>query len=153
MNRILSFDRLFKRMCTAEGLAYHISAPTTTTPGYSKWSARPNRKAPSGPSGLYCEKMTQEEVTDEELEKAKDSFLNSWVFNFNSKAKIVTLMTYEYFGYLSDFLGRIKDGVERVTKTDVLRVARKHLHPDELQILVVGNDKYFDEPPWALSMR
>ena len=41
---------------------------------------------------------------------------------------------------------RRKDDFEKVTKADVLRVARKHLHPDKLQILAVGRPDDFDEP-------
>jgi predicted Zn-dependent peptidase len=93
------------------------------------------------------EKMKTEEVTDEELALAKDSFLNSFVFNFDSKGEIVRrLMTFEYFGYPADFLQQTKTNVEKVTKADVLRVARKHLQPDRVQILAVGRPDDFDEP-------
>jgi len=36
-------------------------------------------------------------------------------------------------------LERYRAGTEKVTVDDVMRVARKHLHPNELAILVVGN--------------
>jgi|Deesub1362B_J571_1020462.scaffolds.fasta_scaffold02073_3 predicted Zn-dependent peptidase len=92
-------------------------------------------------------KIVEEEVTDDELKLAKDSILNSFVFNFDTKREIVErLMTYEYYGYPSDFLQRYKRNIEKVTKEDVLRVARKYIHPDKLIILAVGNDKDFDCP-------
>ncbi len=91
--------------------------------------------------------MTESEVTDEELALAKESYLNSFVFNFDSKGEIVRrLMTYEYFDYPTDFLQKTKENVERVTKADVLRVAREHLRPDNMQILAVGRPQDFDEP-------
>ncbi len=90
--------------------------------------------------------MTESEVTDEELALAKDSYLNSFVFNFDTKGEIVArLMTYAYFGYPLDFLQKTKDSVEKVTKKDVLRVASKHLKPDKVQILAVGRSQDFDE--------
>jgi zinc protease len=55
-------------------------------------------------------------------------------------------MTYEYFGYPADFLMKTKENIERVTKADVLRVARKHLRSDKMQILAVGRPQDFDEP-------
>jgi len=55
-------------------------------------------------------------------------------------------VTYEYFGYPEDFLMQIKSNVEKVTKADVLRVAKKHLQPDKVQILAVGRPDDFDEP-------
>ena len=55
-------------------------------------------------------------------------------------------MAYEFFGYPRDFMEKIKKGVEKVTKKDVLRVARKYLKPDKVQILVVGKEEDFDKP-------
>ena len=91
-------------------------------------------------------KMTQAEVTVEELELARESFLNGFVFNFDSKGEIVNrLMTYSYYGYPLDFLEKAKQGIEKVTQADILRVAKKHLHPDQLQILTVGPVQDFAE--------
>jgi len=92
-------------------------------------------------------KIKEKEVSDEELAKAKDQFLNSYVFNFDSRAKVVNrLMTYAFYDYPLDFMEKVKKGVEEVTKKDVLRVARKYLRPDKVQILVVGNKDKFDKP-------
>jgi zinc protease len=55
-------------------------------------------------------------------------------------------MTYEYYGYPADFLQKTKDSVEKVTRADILRVARAHLRPETMQILVVGKSDDFDEP-------
>ena len=93
------------------------------------------------------ERMREEEVTDEELTQAKESLLNSFVFNFDTKEEVVRrLMTYEYYGYPKDFLQRLRDAVERVTKADIKRVARKYLRPDKVRILVLGNQEKFDQP-------
>ena len=53
--------------------------------------------------------MAESEVTDEELELARESFLNAFVFNFDSKGEIVNrLMTYTYYGYPLDSWRRPK---------------------------------------------
>lgn len=92
-------------------------------------------------------KMTQELPTDEELAQAKEQYLNSFVFQFDSKAKIVNrLMTYEFWGYPPDFLQKTKENIEKVTKEEVLRVAQKYLHPEQLRIMVLGNSAKFDPP-------
>jgi zinc protease len=69
------------------------------------------------------------------------------VFNFESRGQIIRrLVAYVYYGYPEDFLQKTKENVEKVTKADVLRVAKAHLRPDKVQILVVGQPDGFDRP-------
>lgn len=90
--------------------------------------------------------MTSGLVTEEELATAKDRYLNAFVFNLDSRAKIVQrLMEYEFYGYPADFLQKTRANLEKVSREDVLRVAQKHLKPDCLRILVVGNPEKFDQ--------
>ncbi|MDA2927775.1 insulinase family protein, partial [Acidobacteria bacterium AH-259-G07] len=56
------------------------------------------------------------------------------------------LMTYAYYGYPLDFLQKTKESVEKVVKADILRVAKRHLRPAQMQILAVGRVQDFDEP-------
>ena len=49
------------------------------------------------------------------------------------------------------FLLQIKENVEKVSKADVLRVAKKHLKPDKVQILAVGRPQDFGEPMSSLG--
>lgn len=153
MNSILSFDRMFKKIRTDEGLAYSVWGSYGAyylAPGVFSCGAQTKSESTVYAIGLMIkelERMIEEEVTDEELAKAKDQYLNSFVFNFSSRAQIVNrMMTYEFFGYPLDFMDRVKKGVEKVSKKDVLRVARKYMHPDKVQILVVGKEEDFDKP-------
>jgi zinc protease len=161
MNRILggSFtSRLFKNIRSRQGLAYSVYGYYDAEYDYpGVFYVGCQTKSESAVHAIRAmirevQMMTESEVTDEELALAKESFLNSFVFSFDSKGEIVRrLMTYEYFGYPADFLQRIKENVEKVTKEDVLRVARKHLQPDAMQILAVGRPEDFDEPMSALG--
>ena len=153
MNSILSFDRMFKKIRTDEGLAYSVYGyygAGYNYPGVFRCGAQTKSESTVYAIGLMLEemkKMTEEEVSDEELAKAKDEYLNSFVFNFDSRAEIVNrMMTYAYFGYPLDFMERVKEGVEKVTKADVLKVAKAYLHPEKVQILVVGKEEDFDKP-------
>jgi predicted Zn-dependent peptidase len=93
------------------------------------------------------ERMTRELPTEEELKNAKDYYLNTFVFNFEDKGSIINrIMTYEYYGYPKDFLQKERQGVEKTSREDVLRVAKKYLHPDQLRILAVGDPAKFDRP-------
>jgi zinc protease len=85
--------------------------------------------------------------TGEELKKAKDDILNSFIFSFDSKQKVLAeRMNYEFYGYPADFLERYRGGIEKVTLADVQRVAGKYIHKDKLAVLVVGKASEFDQP-------
>lgn len=153
MNQILSMDRMFKVLRTKEGLTYApwgYYGAEYDHPGVFNCGTQTKSQTTVYAIKLMLnevKRITEEPVTDEELQRAKDSYLNSFVFNFDSKSKVVRrLMTYAYFDYPLDFIDRLKESIEKVTKDDILRVAKSHLHPDELQILVVGNKNDFDEP-------
>jgi len=153
MNQILSFERMFKRIRTDEGLAYSVwgsYGASYVSPGTFSCGAQTKSQ-----STVYAieimlkeiKRIMDEEVSDEELAKAKDGYLNSYVFNFQSKSQIVNrMMTYAYYGYPLDFTEKTKAGVEKVTKADILRVAKKYLRADKVQILVVGKKADFDKP-------
>jgi zinc protease len=153
MNSILSWERMFKKIRTDEGLAYAVwgyYGASYQYPGIFSSGAQTKSESTVYAIDLMLKEMkriTEEEVTDEELAQAKDEYLNSFVFNFDSKDKIVRrLMTYAYYDYPLDFMEKIKAQVEKVTKKDVLQVAQKYLHPDKVQILVVGKKEDFDKP-------
>ena len=98
------------------------------------------------------DRIRKAEVTDAELKTAKETVLNSFVFNFDTKPKtLMRLLTYEYWGYPKDFIFQYKKKLEAVTKQDVLRIAQKHLHPEELTIIAVGKPSDFDQPLAALG--
>ena len=156
MNEILggSFvSRLFRNVRSRMGLAYSVSGYYAADYDHSGiFYVNCQTKSESTVQAIRAmvdevRKITQTEVTDQELALAKEAYLNSYVFNFDSKGQVIQrLMTFEYFGYPADFLEKEKANVEKVTKADILRVARKHLQPDKLQILAVGRPDDFDQP-------
>src|ERR1019366_8147995 len=86
-------------------------------------------------------------ATPEELKRAKDDILNSFIFQFDTPEKVLReKMAYEFYHYPPDFLERYRSEVEKVTAEDVTRVARKYVHRDRMAVLVVGNDAEFDKP-------
>jgi zinc protease len=86
-------------------------------------------------------------ATADELKRAKDAILNSFVFRFDSKGKVLReKLLYDFYGYPPDFLERYRSAIESVTADDVARVAHKYVHKDRLAILVVGKPSGFDKP-------
>jgi zinc protease len=161
MNRVLGSgfsSRLFKNIRSREGLAYSVFGIYSANYDYpGVFYVGCQTKSESTVYAIRAmveevKKMTESEVTDEELAIARESYLNSFVFNFDTKGEIVNrLMIYEYFGYPADFLQKTKRNIEKVTKADVLRVAKKHLKPDMVQILAVGRPQDFGEPMSVLG--
>ena len=156
MNDILSggfSGRLFRIVRSEQGLAYAvfgIYSANYNFPGifYVACMTGSGTTAQAIRSLRHeVERMKTDEITEEELNLAKESFLNSFVFNFDSRREIISRqMTYEYYGYPQDFLEKTKTEIEKVTVDDVKRVAREYLQPDKMRIVVVGNDQDFDEP-------
>ncbi|MFC1763016.1 M16 family metallopeptidase [Planctomycetota bacterium] len=155
-NRILGSGftgRLFKNVRSRLGLAYsvygyygaHFAHPGIFYVGCQTKSESTVQAIEAMTAEVF--RMTQEDVTEEELAVAKESFLNSFVFNFDTRGEIINrLMIYDYYGYPADFLQRTKRGIESVTQPDVRRVAQQHYHPDKMQILIVGRPGDFDRP-------
>jgi predicted Zn-dependent peptidase len=86
-------------------------------------------------------------VNQEELETAKDAYLNKYVFNFTDPMSVLSqLMNIEYNGLPKDYLQTYLDNVREVSREDVLRVAEEYLDPDGLTLLVVGDIPKFDKP-------
>ena len=156
MNDILSggfSGRLFRNVRSEQGLAYAvfgIYSANYNFPGifYVACMTKSETTIQAARSLLHeVERMKTDEITEEELNLAKDSFLNSFVFNFDTRREIINRqMTYEYYGYPQDFLEKTKTEVEKVTVEDVKRVARKYLQPDKVRLVVVGNGQDFEEP-------
>jgi len=156
MNRVLGTgftSRLFKTVRSRMGLAYSVSGQYSANYSYpGVFYTFCQTKSAATVKAIRAiqneiKKMTDSEVADEELAIAKESFLNSFVFNFDTKGKIVQrVMLYDYYGYPEDFLIKTRENVEKVTKQDILRVAKKHLRTDALQVLDVGKPADFDEP-------
>ncbi len=146
-------SRLFRDVRSRQGLAYSVGSrliPGNLGPGVVVLQAL--TKAPTTHQTLssmldQMERLRKDPVTDEELQLAKDAFLNSFVFSFADAGQIVgRLMLLEYHGLPKDFLQRFRDSVVKLTKMDLLRVAYKHLHPDRVIILAVGKDGDFEKP-------
>jgi hypothetical protein len=99
------------------------------------------------------DKMRAEPVTDAELETAKQTTVNSFVFNFDTPYKTLSRMIrYEYYGYPKDFIFQYQKAIAAVTKQDVLRVAKQYLKPEEFTIAAVGKPSDFGKPLAGLGL-
>lgn len=151
-------SRLFQRIRTQLGYAYSVSSgwgANFNHPGVFQISGS-TKALSTGETiqaiGEEVNRIRSSEVTDQELRTAKDTVLNGFVFNFDTKSKTLNrLMNYEYFGYPKDFIFQYQKAVAAVTKADILRVAKERLRPQDFSIVAVGNPKDFGKPLEALG--
>ena len=151
-------SRLFKRLRTEAGLAYDVGGGIGAAydhPGMLNVEmGTKSSTTVEAIQGLYREfdDMRTNPVTQAELQHGKDSILNSFIFNFDTPAKVLLeRMTYELYGYPADFLEKFRAGIEKTTAEDVDRVARKYLDRKQLAVLVVGKESDFDKPLASLG--
>lgn len=152
MNSVLSGvgGRLFGEVRTKLGLAYAVSGSYSfgfDAPGI--FYVFVSTKSETTVEALEaCKKqitrMKTEPPTAAEMKRAKDGYLNSFVFNFDTQGEILgRLMTYDRKGFPADYLQKTKEGVEKVTPQDVVDVAKRKLNDGALQIMVTGNGPEF----------
>jgi len=152
--------RLFNEVRSRQGLAYSV---------YGFWSPRydyPGMFIAGGQTrsdatvqfvkALQAEikRIQAQRVTAKELAFAKESTLNSFVFNFQDPSQTLSrLMRYEYYGYPADFLFRYQKAVAATTAADVQRVAKQYLKPENIVTLVVGNQTAIQPPLTQLAAK
>lgn len=151
INQILNGlgGRLFNEIRSKDGLAYSVFGQWYATfdhPGVflagGETSSRDGKQLVAFMQKLLStlHQLDEEEVTQEEVDYATSSTLNSFVFNYTSvDAVLARAMKYAFYGYPEDFAERYRRGVSQVTPKDILEASRNRIREDDLVYLVVGN--------------
>jgi zinc protease len=149
MNEILGggfASRLFQKVRTEMGLAYAVGGSYNFAYDHpaefhamaltqSATTVDATRATLTEIAGL-----TTRPFTDEELARAKDNILNSFLFRYDTREKVLDArVRLEFYGYPANYLETYRAALEKVTVADLSRVAKKYIHPDKLAVLVVGN--------------
>lgn len=149
MNDILGggfASRLFQKVRTELGLAYAVGGgygfaydhPATFHVFVITKSASTVDATKAALTEI--EGLTTRPFTQAELERAKDSMLNSFLFRYDTKEKVLSERErLEFYAYPADYLETYHAALEKVTLADVNAAAKKYIHPGELAVLVVGN--------------
>ncbi|MFY9841635.1 MAG: pitrilysin family protein [Terriglobales bacterium] len=151
-------SRLFNDIRTTKGLAYGVGGGIGASwdhPGMLRLIMSTKSKTTIESIVAIDEEiagLATHPISDDEIKRAKDEILNSFVFRFDSPEKVLQeKMAYEFYGYPLDFLENFQKEIEKVTKEDVARVAAKYIHRDQMSVLVVGNASDFDKPLSSLG--
>ncbi|MBL6709446.1 MAG: insulinase family protein [Planctomycetes bacterium] len=139
-------SRLMQKVRSNEGLAYSVRSILSQRINYpGAFQATFESKNPTvalatkivlGEIAL----IRQQPVTDEEIEVAKQGLIETFPRQFESKpTTLQVFVNDEWTNRPKDYWQTFREKVRSVTKDDLLRVAKKHLDPSQMAILVVGD--------------
>jgi zinc protease len=146
-NNVLSggfTSRLFKEIRSDRGLAYAVYGQMGEGSQRGIYLNVALTKVASSGETLDLMKKINEDLRRtapslREVDLAKQSDINSFVFFFDTAEKIVRQkMTLDGFGYPPDYLATYTDKLKAVTPQEVQVAAEQKLHPDRVIVLVVG---------------
>ncbi len=144
-------SRLFNRVRSEEGLAYATGGgfqPNYGYPGSFSLYVGTKSKTTTEAIQLVLETtrdLTEEPVSKKELKQARDSILNSLVFDLTDpEQNLNRQMRYDAFGVPENWFQTFQKQIRNATRKDVLEAARKYIKPDKFAICVVGNREKID---------
>ncbi|HWI40541.1 MAG TPA: pitrilysin family protein [Verrucomicrobiae bacterium] len=146
-------SRLMAEIRSRRGLTYHVSSNFEVGrrfPGLFQAETESASATTGQAVGLMLQimkEMQQTEVTPGELELAKESMINSFIFGFTRPDVVATQRArLEYYGYPEGYLENFRERIAKVTAAEVREAARKRLRPEAMLMVVVGNEKELDRP-------
>jgi len=145
-------SRLVDDVRTRKGLAYAVNGSLDSDydhPGLAYLFVSTKLQTTGASIDALLEEarnLTAQPATDEEVTKAKQALLSSFVFNYDTRREVLRRqITLEYFHYPLDWLARYRSAIESVT-TEQVRAAAHRLHPDDFSVVVVGPAQGTDKP-------
>lgn len=163
MNEILGGGfaaRLFTNIRSKKALAYNVRGGVGMGWGYPDLyllqMGTASKNTVRAVQALYEEvnaMLKERPPTADELAKAKEAILNSFVFKVDSKIRVLrTRMGFDFYGYPPDYYDKYQAEISKITLDDVKRVAAKYLNPGGFAVLVVGKTADFDAPLSTLGL-
>ena len=145
-------SRITRRVRSDEGLAYSTGSrfdrPVLYPGTFQAWFQTKHATAAFGTRLIVDEikRMRTEKCDTEIVENSKAGFISNLVNPFSNKHAIVnTFADDRYTGRPDDYWQNYTKNMQAVTPDDVLAVAQKYLHPDNLVFLVVGDPEAVEE--------
>ncbi|HTE19790.1 MAG TPA: insulinase family protein, partial [Armatimonadota bacterium] len=129
-----------------QGLAYTVGSSITSSVGrepgvfVSALGTDPAKEKTAVASLLKeIRRIRTAPVEEKELREAVSYLTHSFVFDFQTNTQLASyLLATQQYGLGYDYRRRFVEEVRKVTREDVLRVARKYLDPEHYTLVVVG---------------
>lgn len=134
------------------GLAYsvHSDFHTQRDLGFFYVSCQTKSESTIEAISLILEEIRRirdEPISDEELTRGRDTIINQFIFRFTDSASIVSqIVDIEYEGLPPDYLDTYVENIRSITKADIQRAAKEYLHPEKMEMLIIGDEAQFDMP-------
>jgi len=145
-------SRIVRRVRSDEGLAYSAGCRFDRPieyPGTFRAFFQTKHATAAFGTGLIVEEIERirtEKCELETVENSKAGFISDIVNPFSSKSMMVGTFAYDaYTGRPDTYWQDYADNMRAVTPDDVLAAAKKHLHPDKLVFLVVGDPEAVEQ--------
>ncbi len=139
-------SRLMQKVRSNEGLAYSVRSilsQRVNYPGAFQATFESKNQTVALATKIVLGEIAlirQQPVTDEEIEVAKQGLIETFPRQFESKpTTLQVFVNDEWTNRPKDYWRTFREKVRTVTKDDLLRVAKKHLDPSQMAILVVGD--------------
>ena len=101
---------------------------------------------------LEIEQIRSDRISEEELSLARDYLDGVFPIRYETTAAIASaLASLVIYGLPPDYYDTYRGQIRSVSIDDVLKAARAHLHPNELQTVVVGDAKVIRDSVDALE--
>lgn len=144
-------SRLFNRVRTKMGLTYDIGGGIITEqlfPGKTYfYTFTKSQSTIAAIKAIFDEIniIREKKVTEKELNDAKDYFANSFIFKYSSPERILYQeLTREFYNLMEGYSEKLLENIKKVTADEVLEVAQKYLHPDQMVIFILGKEQDLD---------
>lgn len=152
MNEILGgsgfTSRITRIVRSDEGLAYSAGSalvPGIYYPGRFRAAFQSKSRSVAYATRLVLDeirRIREQPVTAAELDTIKKNLIETFPSNFSSLARTAAVFAADEFtGREPGYWERYRQNIAAVTAADVQRVAREHLVPERLVMLVVGDQK------------
>jgi zinc protease len=140
-------SRLMEEIRVKRGLAYSVSSFLEAQKYQGTFQIVLQTKNASAREAISLslkemERMRQEMVSEETLQRAKNYLIGSFPMRFDTQGKLVSFLSLiEYFGLGLDYPKKYPSRIQSIRREDIFRVSQKYLHPEQTLQVVVGNLK------------
>jgi len=140
-------SRLMEEIRNKRGLAYSVASffDPGKYPGSFQivlQTKNPSAKEAISLSLQQMERIQKDLVSEKELEGAKKYLIGSFPMRLDTQGKLANFLSQvEYFGLGLNYPEKYPSLIRSVTREDVLRVAKKYLHPKKCVLVIVANLK------------